>query len=51
MSFKAALAAGCTVTLVRVWDGGSRDLERRLKNQGGLSRHCPTCRAAGTYHR
>jgi len=48
---RAALAAGSTVTVVRHWPGGSRQLERRLKRQGGLSRHCPLCRASGSYHR
>lgn len=43
-------AAGITWECVRTWTGG-RELERRLKRQGGLSRHCPTCRATGHYHR
>lgn len=47
---RAALANG-RVGLVRVWPDGSRILERRLKTQGGLSRHCPVCRQAGRYHR
>lgn len=47
---RAALGAGSRVTLVRVWLAGDRTLERRLKRQGGLSRHCPTCRRRGTYH-
>lgn len=46
----AALGAGCKVTLARLWPGGSRLLERSLKRQGGLSRHCPICRASGVYH-
>ena len=45
------LAAGITWRLVRRWPQGSRTDERRLKKQGGLSRHCPTCRATGVYHR
>jgi len=48
---RAAMRAGCRVELARVWDDGSRSLEARLKRQGGLSRHCPICRATGTYHR
>lgn len=48
---KAAVSAGSDVRLVRTWPGGSRILERRLKRQGGLSRHCPDCRASGVYHR
>lgn len=48
---RAAAGAGCELELCRVWLGGDRGLERRLKRQGGLSRHCPTCRARGRYHR
>lgn len=48
---RAALAAGAVVTLARTWPQGSRTLERRLKRQGGLSRHCPICRASGVWHR
>lgn len=47
---RAAITAGCEVTLARTIAGGTRTLERRLKRSGGLSRHCPLCRAAGTYH-
>lgn len=48
---RAALSIRAGVTLVRVWPDAGRQLERRLKRQGGLSRHCPTCRATGHYHR
>lgn len=48
---RAALGASCTVELVRVWPGGTRTLERRLKRANGLSRFCPVCRASGSYHR
>ena len=48
---RAALAAGATVELVRTWPDEGRVTERRLKRQGGLSRHCPTCRRTGAYHR
>lgn len=48
---RAALAAGSKVQLVRLWPKADRHLERRLKRQGGLSRHCPVYRAAGSYHR
>lgn len=48
---RAALAAGSTVTLARTFPRGSRTFERRLKNAGGLSRHCPVCRSRGIYHR
>lgn len=47
---RAQLAAGGRIVLTRVWLGGDRHLERRLKRHNGLSRHCPTCRARGTYH-
>lgn len=48
---RAAIIAGSTVTLARTIPGGTRTLERRMKRSGGLSRHCPVCRAAGAYHR
>lgn len=47
---RAQLAAGGAVVLARVWQHGDRTLEARLKRQGGLSRHCPICRATGRYH-
>jgi hypothetical protein len=43
-------AAGIGWELVRTWPA-NRAFERRLKRQGGLSRHCPICRATGIYHR
>lgn len=39
------------VRCVAQWPSGDRTLERRLKRQGGLSRHCPECRAAGSWHK
>lgn len=48
---RAAVLAGCAVTVARTIAGGTRDLERRMKRGGGLSRHCPICRAGGTWHR
>lgn len=30
--------------VVKVWVGGDRKLEKRLKNRGGASRICPICR-------
>lgn len=48
---RAALDAGSSVTLARVWISRGRLEERRMKAQGGLSRHCPLCRAKGVYHR
>lgn len=41
---RAAREAGCAVTLERVWLGGDRTLERRLKRQHNLARVCPACR-------
>lgn len=35
--------AGIGWQLARVWWPGTRDLERRLKIQGGASRRCPLC--------
>lgn len=35
-------AAGIGWELARLWPGG-RQRERQIKNQGGLSRHCPLC--------
>jgi predicted GIY-YIG superfamily endonuclease len=45
------VAAGIGWEVVRTWPGATREHERRLKRQGGLSRHCPICRATGSYHR
>lgn len=42
---KAALAAGCAVELVATWPGG-RQLERRVKRNRHLHRHCPKCTPA-----
>lgn len=36
-----------TFTVARVWEGLTRKDERRLKDQGGLSRHCPICKQQG----
>ena len=35
--------AGISWRLARIWWPGTRDLERRLKIQGGASRRCPLC--------
>jgi len=40
---RAALAAGLEVTIVRLWPGGDRKLERRLKKTKNLPRYCPIC--------
>jgi len=47
---RAQLAAGGSAVVARVWVGGDRTLESRLKRGGGLSRHCPLCRASGRFH-
>jgi len=47
----AAIAAGCTLTLVRTWPDGDFDLERRIKRQGSLRRVCPACRAAAALNK
>jgi hypothetical protein len=39
----AVARAGIGWQLARVWWPGTRDLERRLKIQGGASRRCPLC--------
>jgi hypothetical protein len=39
---------GVEFTVARVWDNVAREFERKLKNSGGLSRHCPICKAEGT---
>jgi 2'-5' RNA ligase len=36
-----------TFTVARTWGGVTRKFERRLKDQGGLSRHCPICKQQG----
>lgn len=40
-------AAGIPWTVARVWKGYTRSQERALKKQGGASRLCPVCKAAG----
>ena len=40
---KAALAAGITICVVRAWKG-TRELERRLKNQKKSRCLCPLCK-------
>ena len=42
---RAALAAGSVVVLARVWPGGDRTLERRLKRRHEGPRLCPICRS------
>jgi len=41
---QAAVAAGRTVTISRVWPDGTRSDEARLKRRKrGFRRHCPLC--------
>lgn len=39
-------AAGVTWSLVRLWPGASRTVERQLHDRGGASRLCPVCESA-----
>lgn len=41
----AVSAAGIGFKVVRTWDDGDRNKERRLKRSGGASRYCPICKA------
>lgn len=36
-------AEGIGWSLARTWENVDRHFERRLKKQGGASRHCPMC--------
>lgn len=40
---QVARDAGCTLLLVRVWEGGNRTLERMLKNRSHVPKLCPIC--------
>jgi len=44
---EAIHAKGISFTVARIWDDVDRDFERRMKNQGGLNRHCPICKKLG----
>lgn len=44
---RAAIAAGSAVSLARVWPGGDRTLERRLKRRHCHARFCPVCLEKG----
>lgn len=46
-----ALLQGSEITVAAIFYGDNRDERRRLRRQGGLSRHCPVCRARGYYHK
>lgn len=39
----AALAAGCVVTIERVWSDVDRNFERQLKRRKAAPRMCPKC--------
>lgn len=39
----AAIKAGSTITLARIWPNADRNFERRLKNRHETPRLCPTC--------
>jgi predicted GIY-YIG superfamily endonuclease len=45
---QVAIAAGCTVHLVRVWAGQDRTFERRIKNRKNAPCLCPVCRGEQT---
>lgn len=47
----AAQWGGCEITVADVLYGEGRDTQRRMRRNGSLSRFCPVCRSAGTYHR
>lgn len=36
-------SAGIGFSLARTWPEVDRNFERKLKNRGGASRHCPVC--------
>jgi len=39
--------AGIGFQVAKIWyRGGTRKMERRLKNSGGASRYCPICKKA-----
>jgi hypothetical protein len=44
---RAAMRAGCIISIARVWPTGDRNRERRMKRAGGLGQFCPTCKAEG----
>lgn len=44
---EAVRDAGIGFEVARTWNNVTKKFERRLKNQGGLSRHCPICKDQG----
>lgn len=47
----AAQWAGIKMRIAEVWEGEGRVLRRKMRANGSLSRFCPICREAGTWHR
>ena len=45
----AVVSMNIPFVVARVWPTNSRADERRLKNRGSSSRHCPICRGEVTY--
>lgn len=48
---RAVNLAGIDYEVVRVWPGGDRNFERKLKNQKNSSRLCPCCNEKMSKHR
>jgi hypothetical protein len=40
---RAALAAGCKITLTKVWHTPTRELEKKIKRAGHHKAKCPLC--------
>lgn len=41
---EAAVGAGCTITVARIWKDKTRSDERKLHRAGNAIRQCPICR-------
>lgn len=41
---EAAVAAGCVITVARIWKDRTRTDERKLHEAGNATRRCPICR-------
>lgn len=41
---QVARDAGCTLLLVRIWEGADRKMERRIKNRSHVPMLCPICK-------
>lgn len=44
---KHAVARGIDFSVVRQWENGDKNLERRLKNRKNARRLCPVCKKGG----